>query len=357
MERLLKTSEIDQNEKIHQFVLKIERVALSEAGIPLPPLINESKANKEHSNHVAELQKEIAALTEQLECAAVRERILNESAAAETNQADGGEELVERLVDDDDVVTTHAAELEATIKSIQCEKESLQCELRDARALIESYELFNLRADETRTQVSTEMEVLKAELDELRRVKQTMSEDVNMIRDNVERIDVVDHQLNAHDKQIADLEMELQQSVSEHVRQNNQLMTLRAELARKEEELQQHKEEIEVNKRLLRIRTDLISTMQSEQDVTMKQLTVRQMREAMMAEEVQNLFSTLGMKDVEVARQRETIVQLELEMHVRQRESSEAEARAESLRRENATLKRKFNDVFSCRNLNVRGEI
>lgn len=387
LEKLMMASEMDQNERINQFIRKIERIALSEVGIPLPPLINESQV-KDHKLVVTALKEEIADLTRQLQLANDNnnnfkpEKKLKISLLINNNESSSDErgiveaeldqtcseaensiqqccEELERLAESS--TPNEVNELQTTVDRIRNENQTLKNDLNQAQALVESYEMFNMRFDDNRIAVFTEIETLKSEMDKLRERKAAVQEDVEQIRENVEKIEDADHQLILHDEQIAGLEAALEQSIVQSkqgtvlmlANSRKEMQTLRDALADKEDELRQQKEQIELNKRLLRIRTDLITTMQSELDVTNTQLTDLQLREAIMAEEMQNLFSTLGVKDVEVARQREIIVQYELELHVQQRESAETEARVEALRRENAALKRKFNDIFTCRNLTV----
>lgn len=117
---------------------------------------------------------------------------------------------------------------------------------------------------------------------------------------------------------------------------------LKNELTKRQQAIDHQDQTINTHQKLLHIRSEVINSLQDKEDYVQRQLHQTNMEIAAKAEELQNLFSTLGAKDLELIRQKEIIAELAESNKRSKGKQREIEAKMEDLCTENIQLKRQF---------------
>lgn len=228
---------------------------------------------------------------------------------------------------------------------LEKEKEDLQKALMTANKDHSKSEL---------SKVTKELNDLKTTNDYLRdnitKLESTVSKKVSIINELEKKI--------ANSQYFASGSKELQNEINSlresEVEKKRKIELLKSELSKAHVEIKQQEETICMHQRLLRIRSELINSLQEKEasnrfrmddlysEIHKKSSLVSKMNSEISAkaEELQNLFSTLGTKQLEVNRQEHIIKMLEENNERSQKLRVKQEEKIARLESENAELKR-----------------
>ncbi|CAD7089419.1 unnamed protein product [Hermetia illucens] len=241
--------------------------------------------------------------------------------------------------------------LKATIERLNKEKVSLEKEKEDMSKTLLTYgrddmKLELAKAGDEINHLNTTNACLR---DNVSRLENAIAKKVAIINELERKIANGQYLVNAS----KELQNEINNLRESECEKKREIDALKSELAKAHVEIKQQEETICMNQRLLRIRSELINSLQEKEasnrcrmddlysEISKKTSLVNQMNHEISAkaEELQNLFSTLGTKQLEVNRQEHIIKMLEENNERNQRLRVKQEDRIARLENENAELK------------------
>ncbi|KAL5292431.1 hypothetical protein ACFFRR_011319 [Megaselia abdita] len=301
--------------------------------------LNEYKEQFERNATAAE---EVIALRSEFELTEKRNNDLQELFKKETSntvklqsEIKEKDEELSKAVDDleklrvlEDGSNQIESELVKEIRSLKFEKDDLieernQLE-KEKRILIKDFKSSSVEIQVKYNEALDQLKAVESSNVTLKSKMAALEESLNAKSQLISELESLNHELK-NSTRVKEMQNELTQLRESDVAKKRDIQNLKIELSKSMHEVKQREEELMLHQRILKVRSELIDSMQQKENSTESRICdllteigkqsnhINQVNFelASKTEELQNLFSTLGAKQLEIARQEHLIKMLE----------------------------------------------